>query len=378
MIASASSIVMGIWTRVVWVFAQISKVVIFFLNLSLFPQARTRQPSAWTLTLWFAVNLALFTYCAWQMEGRLQLYAATALAVTHFLIIVAALLVITEENDVWNGYVRWDRVGSVDNRIFKRGRIAKSLPLMAISGASYICFSAVAVKAWHSENKILSLPYDAHASILAYIATVGAQIPAIETLLKWAHLQMMAMEFEGIQGIAIKNFIEVSNVSIIVGAINSYFRQKGEVRRLVEALGSGNGNIPVLQAQAARAPEEIKSSILNMALTDISSRVRWRAMTVALHANVLTFPTTMIYNLHRERKEANKQHALSVSKQIIERNFIGLDGDYITALRGKIDFQLQRKRKNHTQKTIEMLFSIQRLVDCHPRLERRGDGPQDP
>jgi hypothetical protein len=228
--------------------------------------------------------------------------------------------------------------------MFKRGGVMKSLPLLLLSSALYVGCCAVVLKAWHANHVVFKTNYNGELSLFRYLITVAAQAPMVETILKWSGLTELALEFEGIKGLAIKSLIELSYASIIVGAITSYFRQKSDVRRLVQALGGETGDIPVLAAQAARAPEEIKSDILNMALHDSAARVRRRAMTVAVHAKIITFALTMIYNLHKERSERNKLCAIKAAAAIVAENRPKLDPTYFERLRSEIDYQLHVNR----------------------------------
>jgi hypothetical protein len=362
MLQFVSSIALRVWAVNVWCFTQLARVLVLTANLLMFPRPRTQQPNPVALTIWIIVNAGIFLWTATFLEGRSLLFTALIFAFVHFLTIVAVLLVITEENDVWAGYVRFDRITGKGDRVFGNGRVVKSLPLMLNAGASYLCFSAIVVRAWHSESTILTAPYRPDIPILYYIITVAAQVPTFETILRWTGLDGLAMKFDGIEGLAVKYAIEISVVSIIIGAINSYFRQKSEVRRLVEALGSSKGNIPVLESQASRAPEEIKSTILAMALHDVAAPVRRRAMTVARYANILTFPTTIIYNLHRETDEQNKLCAIRVSGEIVQRNYENLDKAYFEALGRKIEFQLRDKRRKHGQGTLDALIKLRQLL----------------
>jgi len=349
------------WKPSVWGLTQSARLIVVALNWTMFPQQKTGRPNPWAIAGWMLINDVLLVRVALLPHAHVQLYVALALALVHFLIVVTALLVITEENDVWAGYVRFDRTGGKDERAFQRGRIVKSLPLIALSAAFYLSFTALAVKAYHSESSILSVAYSVQIPIAHYFATVAAQVPLFDTLLNWTDFKG-AMKFQGVIGVGIKLVIYTSNVSIIVGTFNSYFRQKSQLRRLVEALGSETGNIPILQGQASRAPEEIKSAILQMALHDPEAHVRWRAMTVAQFANILTFPTTIVYNLHNETRERNKQHALEVAIQIVKNNYGHLEPDYFEALDRKIEFQLQGQRQRHSRKTLERLVELRRLL----------------
>jgi hypothetical protein len=360
MLSFVSSVVFRLWALTIFFFTQVARLIISILNLTMFPRQKTHSASHWAVGVWMLINLGLFTWCVVYLTLRTHLYTAIALATLQFLIIVSALLVITEENDVWAGYVRYDRIGGKDGRTFKHGKVVKSLPLLVLSAILYLAYSAVAVKAWHAENAILNVRYDAQIPLWHYIATVAAQVPIFDTLLKWTNAKV-AMDFQGISGISIKLVIYVSNVSIILGTLNSYFHQKSQIRRLIEGLGGETGNIPVLQAQASRAPDEIKTALLKMALHDSEARVRRRAMTVAQFANILTFPTTLVYNLHKETKERNKHHALTVSAYIIENNRNQLDTDYFEALDRKIEFQLQHQRRRHKQKTLDLLVRLRKV-----------------
>jgi hypothetical protein len=357
------SIIFIFWNTAIAGFTVVARLVILLLNWTMLPQPRTGHPGAVAVLCWLTVNFALFGWCVLILRARYQLGAATALAVVHLLVIATALLVITEENDVWSGYVRYDRVGGRDERAFKRGKIVKSLWLILVSGAFYVLYCAVVLKAWHSQSNILSVPFTPDAHIIHYIATVARQIPVADTLMNWLHLDT-GMQFQGATGAAIKFVIDAVNTLIIVGTINSYFRQKSQLRRLVEALGAKNGNIPVLLAQAARAPDEIKAAMLGMAIRDPQRAVRRRAMTVAKYANILTFPTTMIYHLHHETNDANKLHAIAVCTRIVENNRGNLEPEYFEALDQKIEFQLLSQRRSHSDEVRGALLGLRALAQA--------------
>jgi hypothetical protein len=354
------SIAFKLWNMVITAFTVVARVVVLLLNWTMLPRPRTGHPGPAAVSCWLALNIALFGWSLVLLPTHDQLWAATTLAVVHFLVIATALLVITEENDVWSGYVRYDRVGGKDERTFKHGKIVKSPWLLLVSGAFYVLYCAVALKAWHSRSAVLNVSYNPDIHIVRYIAVVARQLPVADPLVKLLDLNT-GMEFQGTTGTAIKFVIDAVNTTIIVGTINSYLRQKNQLRRLTVALGAQRGNIPVLQAQAARAPDEIKAAILGMALHDPNRIIRRRAMTVAKYANILTFPTTMIYHLHHETSESNKLHALAVCSQIIGHNRGNLEPEYFEALDRKVEFQLL-KRKCHGDKVRVALLDLRALV----------------
>ena len=113
----------------------------------------------------------------------------------------------------------------------------------------------------------------------------------------------------------------------------------------VRASGAGQftkkGDIPVLQAQASRAPEEIKADIIEMAIEHPEAHTRRRAMSVAMYANILTFPQTMIHNLHLETVEQNKRRGIAVSIEIIRNNLPMLEASFTQLLRRKIPHPAQ-------------------------------------
>jgi hypothetical protein len=360
-----TSLVFKAWNGLIWVFSQLGRMIVFILNWTMFPQKKTRRPHPFAIVAWLVVNAGLFVRLGFYGNPDSQFIIGITAASLHFLIIVTVLLVISEENDVWSGYIRVDRVsseGHKDFRTFKHGKIVKSLPLIVISAIFYLTFLAVAVKGLHATHNILSVAHYPSISIFHYVVVVFVQVPLVETALKWSKLSAL-MEFNGLAGTAIKLAIHVSNISIILGTLNSYFRQKSQLRRMVDGLGSEKGNIQLLQAQAARAPEEIKVSIINMALHDPAARVRYRAMAVAEHANTLTFPNTAVYHLHKEPVDRNKARALAVSINIIRNNAGQLERDFLEAVRTKADFQLGRKRRKHSQWILEKLQELRAIVD---------------
>jgi hypothetical protein len=368
MFSLAFSVCFRAWKAVIWAFTQIARLVIFILNGTMFPQDKTGHPSLKAIMIWAAINVCIFVGCAYSLQLRMQCYAGLGFAGLHFLIIVTALLVISEENDVWSGYVRYDRIGSSfsskeakDFRSLKCGRIVKSLPLIAISAASYLAFLAVAVKGYHSLSNVLSVHYTTSIPLWQYVVTVIAQVPIVDSLAKWAGVKVL-MEFQGIAGTTIKLLIHVTNISIIIGTFNSYFKQKSQIRRLVEGLASKKGDIPFLQLQAQRAPDEIKSSIIEMAIEHPEAHTRRRAMAVAPYLNILTFPHTMIHHLHNEPVEQNKRRALAVSIEIVRNNVSRFEPAFIRLLRRKVDVQLKDRRRYHSQRILDMLMDIRALL----------------
>jgi len=319
------------------------------------------------------LNAALCGAVVFASAPPVQAYTGLGMASLHFMIVVSALLVIAEENDVWAGYTRVDRPGSTvapgnrrDYRVLKRGRILKSLPLMVASALAYLAFLAAAVKGFHADNAILNVAYEAGIPIEHYFLTVAAQVPVLDGIIKWIGIKTV-MEFHGVAGTVVKQLIYVTNGSIIIGMFNSYFRHKSQIRRLMQGLASKKGDIPVLQAQASRAPEEIKSDIIEMAIEHPEAHTRRRAMSVAMYANILTFPQTMIHNLHLETVEQNKRRGIAVSVEIIRNNLPMLEASFTQLLRRKIHIQLNDNRHHHSEHVLTMLRELRAAV---PPIQR--------
>jgi hypothetical protein len=348
------------WRGVIWAIMPLAWLVVFFASRLLFPQERTREPHPIAIAVWVAVNTGFFVLGSTQPSPVL----GGILAAIHFLIIVTALLVISEDTDVLSGYVHRKQ------RWLDRGEVIRSLPVILISAVCYLAFLAVAVKGMHAESRILNVRYSSAVSIWSYLATVLVQIPVFESSLKsLAQIPVFQgglktvgfkgfMEFRGVAGLSIKYAINLSYVSIIVGAVNSYFRQKSQIRRLIEAISSEKGDWAALEAQATRAPEEIKTGIINLSLHDPSARVRATAMRIATKANSIRFPNTIIYHLHEEPVEQNKHRALGCCDEIITRNRDRLQPDFFRELRSTIDHQLNRRRRDHDPKTLSMLAEL--------------------
>lgn len=373
LVLRAQSAAFNAWNLVDWIFTQLARVVVAVLNGTMLPQNKTGRPNPKAVLVWLVLTVGLFAASANVPDPNVQGYVGLGLAGLHFLIIVSALLVIAEENDVWNGYVRADRPGSSvpagnrkDYRVLKRGKILKSLPLIGTSAIAYLAFLAVAVKGVHAGNAILSMSYSADIPMEIYILTVAAQVPVFDALIKWTGVNVV-MEFQGVTGTVIKQFIYVTNGSIIIGTFNSYFRQKSQIRRLMQGLASEKGDIHYLQTQASRAPEEIKSALLDMALHHPEALTRRRAMAVALYANILTFPHTMVHNLHLEPVEKNRERAVAVSMGIIRNNLPMLEASFTQLLRRKIHIQLHDNRQHHSEHVLGMLMELRAML---PAIER--------
>jgi len=98
----------------------------------------------------------------------------------HFLIIVTVSLVITEENDVWSGYL-CDRVGG-KTIAYSSAANRKIFAVDSCSAAFYWptprCSEGVASKA------VSLAAVKAQIPVLHYIATVASQVPILDTVLK--------------------------------------------------------------------------------------------------------------------------------------------------------------------------------------------------
>jgi hypothetical protein len=343
-------------------------MIVFILNATMSPQERTGKPHPRALLIWTILNIAALVALGYLLRAQTLALASFALATFHLLVIVAALLVISEENDVWNGFVRYDRTRqgrsggkSVDCRRFTRGRIVKSAWLMVISAGLYLLFLAVAVRGVHSQSPILNQPYQPSLSIWRYLATVAVQIPFIESLAQWGSKStslLRAMEFKGFAGRTIEAFITITNASIIVGTINAYLKQKSRIRRLVSEIDSDQVDAVFLQQQAARAPSEIKSEIIDMAVAHPEARVRYRAMEIAGRLNTITFPLTLIHNLNRETAERNRCRGLEVSLEIVRNNGNRFEPTFRWLLQKKIRSQLDNHRAHYSREVLKLLGEL--------------------
>jgi hypothetical protein len=368
MLRWAGSVAARAWQWIMPVISVPAIIVIFVLNKTMSPQRRTGRPDLRALLVWAAVNVAVLVACTLYIQSRSQIGVGFGLAAVHFLIIVAALLVISEENDVWNGFVRYNRSAGAgargeqaDCRRFKKGKIVKSLPLMAMSSVFYLVFVAVGIRGVHSQSSILNELYSPSIPVWRYVAMVSVQVPIFETLVhliaKWTSLPG-TMEFRGLTGRAIELFVNVTNASIVVSTFNSYVRQKSQIRRLVEGMSSERADIPFLQLQAARAPEEIKSAIIDMAVAHPEARIRWCSMEIARRMNILTFPHTLIHNLHHEAVERNKRRAIAVSIDIVRDSGNDFEPSFRRLLQQKIKSQLVDHRARHTAHVLNMLVEL--------------------
>ena len=97
----AQSTAFGVWNIFVWSFTQIARMIILVANTMVFPKSKTGRPQPTAITVWVLLNAALYVAVVFAAAPDVEAYAGLGMAGLHFLIIVSALLVIAEENDVW-------------------------------------------------------------------------------------------------------------------------------------------------------------------------------------------------------------------------------------------------------------------------------------
>ena len=371
-----------VWRWIQGLIAIPAMMIVFILNATMSPQERTGKPHPRALLIWTILNIAALVAFGYLLRAQTLALATFVLATFHLLVIVAALLVISEENDVWNGFVRYDRTRqgksggkTVDYRRFPKGKIVKSVSLMVISAALYLLFLAIAVRSIHSQNQILSEPYRPSLQLWRYLATVAVQLPLIESIAQWGSRstgQLRAMEFRGVLGTSIKAVINVVNSSIIVGAINAYLKQKRRISHLISEIDSDRADTVFLQQQAARAPGEIKSEIIDMAVAHSEARVRYRAMEIAGRLNTITFPLTLIHNLDRETTERNRRRGLEVSLEIVRNNGTRFEPTFRWLLQKKIKSQIANHRANYSREVRKLLGELDSALQEPTRSRALG------
>jgi len=348
--------VLRIWTLLIWPIRQFARAILWAINKFMWPQEKTGRPNNYALIIWFVLNLVLSIYCFDYLQDAAYLSLTLSFGALHFLFICTALLVIAEELDVWNGYVRINASNNVDHRFFRRGKAIKSLPLILISVLFYIVFIAMALRGVHANFKIFSVEYNPVTPLWRYMVTVASQAPVLRSAIGEFDGLVLA-EFSGLGGTAIQIAINAASISVLIGTITSYFRQKSEIRKLLDAINSDSGDRDLLNKRASHAPDEIKPHLINFALHAPKPRTRHRAMSVAKYKNILTFPRTILHHLHDENSPENKIHAVKISTDIIDNN-VELDEKLLRSTQSKVDHQLQEQTKEHDEDVRKLLTEL--------------------
>jgi len=353
--------VLRIWSYVTRPVRRCARVILWTINSFMLPHKKTGRPNIFALVIWLGLNVGLAFYSFLHLSDLALFSLSFLLGTLHFLIIWTAFLVIGEELDVWNGYIRAGINNEPDERTFPRGKAVKSVPLICVSVTLYVVFIAIALHTVHANFNIFGEDNLAALPPWQYLLTVASQIPFLRSAV--GKIEFLGLpELTGWTGLTILVVINAANTSVLIATITSYVRQKSEIRKLLDTIQSGSGDKDLLNKRASHAPDEIKLGLIHLALNAKEAPVRHRAMSVARYKSILTFPKTIIYHLHEETDEDNKTHAVDISRHIINAN-LKLDHKLLGETLGKVEYQLDRRRQKHSQEILTSLVGLRTILN---------------
>lgn len=354
---------------------------LFILPARFMSFRRNSHVPFWFNTLWGAANVLVFAFLFWGCKSdgdlwlqRLCLASGLFILLVHVSILIGRILVVLEDNSVMNGLLR-DKY-----RVFCGHVIHTSGFTLLLSILFYFLFSLLVL--WQIERLYPGLiaicdRAEEGARLVDWaILFLSRSVPLADRLLEMVAIHPH-LEFAAGPGRFVAFLAYVLNGILIYYAVVLYGRQWYQLWALFAALSSEcvgkecQADIQILQQRAARAPANTKRKILAFAIGHRSGVVRRRAISISLHARILSFPQTFVHNLHKESEVSNRLWGLSVAIRLLEDRELSrvFTRQHMDLLINKIGHQLRRNRgrkhPDNVRARLEELRTMARSMRMH-------------
>jgi hypothetical protein len=356
--------------------------------------ARGPSGSNARLRLWIAINVLAIAVLVTLPPGLAILGFIGGIGGLHLGVVMAALAVVSEELDVWNGLIRPDDVA------FKQASAIKDRRILFTASAFLLLLTATFAMRWDEISNIRLLDQNVQIDcdfsgcakpgvFLVYLTATVAQFPLIEWLLSESQFGRI-----GYTVWAGKLYFAGVYLAIGVwafGVIRIIHRQNQDIDDLVGALHAapeGDAEtVNFLHRRATRAPESASGPLLRMAIEHQDGLARKRAMTAIRvrmemrHIVVPAFLQAFLKRLLDQSTRANDRadpplnriQGLNISRHLIEKERESLGPDaVVTSLKlvGKLSKQW-RDHKGSAVSSRDLVFLESIVIRLFELAEER-------
>ncbi|MDM8561137.1 hypothetical protein [Candidatus Parabeggiatoa sp. HSG14] len=345
-----------VWEKIQTVLKWISYVIAIIMNFLMSPNKINGTVTFWRFGIWFTLNILILTVFQYTLVAWYLFLTSFALMGFHLLIIISKMVMIGEDNLIMEGMLHKEKA------IFRHLQGAIPFPVLVI--ASLMFFLSLTISVFALDKMLPEVVFYSHDDVnfLYWLFMMILQIPLIKEIVdffEFINLDNMALRLTSTYGVALNISIELTIGLIVYSAIMLQLKQIKQIKSLIKAFESDEGDIQYIQQRATRFPSIVKKELINLSLNHPNSKVRKRAISVASHAQIISFPQAFLYHLHREKQEYLKEWGLKQILKILSDPGVVLDDKRRNLINNRLKFQITTKKQQHSDVVIKLLHEIE-------------------
>lgn len=146
---------------------------------------------------------------------------------------------------------------------------------------------------------------------------------------------------------------------LLYSAIVLKIKQIKKIKLLISAFESNDCDIQYLQQRVSHYPSVVKKKFIDWSIHHPNSQVRHRVISVMPYAQVVSFPQTYIYNLHKEKDPEIKEWGTKNALKLVENSEIFFDENNQNNILKSIKYQ---RKKPHPDRIHNLLSKIESKI----------------
>jgi hypothetical protein len=275
-------------------------------------------------------NAAVFAVLFANVDRPWAIYGIFAALVVQAGIIVAALLIMSEETRYWDGLMLHEQ------KVLPSITCVRTAGMLTFASVALVFLAALLCQHLDQYGSPLfksrtSLGCEGVAChYFEYVLACLSQMPGIDKAIELVS-EKLGLHYElsftqGAQATAFRAGLAIATGVWILGALRLVTQQWSDVDALCQALekSKDDDTTRYLQMRAARAPGFMKRRMVRGAVSHADAIARRRYITTCYHAGVLTFPQTLIHHL-ADQTDANKDWGLRQARRLLEEKHTSFD-----------------------------------------------------
>ena len=344
-----------VWEKIQTVLKWISYVIAIIMNYLMSLNKINRTVKYWRVGIWLTLNIFILTVFQYTLVAWYLFLASFALMGFHLLIIISKMVMIGEDNLIMEGILHKEKA--------RFRHLQGAIPFAVLVIASIMFFLSLTVSVFVLDQMLPEVVFSSHDEVnfLYWLLMMILQIPLIKEIVdffEFINQDNMALHLTSTYGAALNITIEVTISVIVYSAIMLQLKQIKQIKSLIKAFESDESDIRYIQQRATRFPSIVKKELINLSLNHFNPKVRKRAISVASHAQIISFPQAFIYHLHLEKKEYLKEWGLTQILNILSDPKVVLDDKRRNLINNRSKFQITTKKQQHSDVIIKMLHEI--------------------
>ena len=322
------------------------KPVVMFLDWALRSNKRDGSLSLSSHALLMSFNAIVFACLYFYLDRPWVLHATFAALLFQAAIIIAALLIISEETRYWDGLIL------SGNKILPAISCVRRTGVLTIASVALVFFAGLLCQHLDQfgtpliKTRTQFACDNAACEYFEYVLVCLYQMPVIGGLVELA-LERSGREYQlafvsGPEALAFRVGLYIATGTWILGVFRLLMQQWADVDALCQALEESRdgGATKYLQMRAARAPGFMKRRMIRGAVSHADPIARHRYISTCYHAGILTFPQTFIHHLP-EQNEENKSWGLNRSRLLLEETHDSLDQKFRGGILNTVSHQIR-------------------------------------